>query len=86
MQVTKNTMTHSLKVLADRGFITVEPDPEDGRAKLVFLTESGKTFRETAVRNVMARFGDVIEPKHREAMSRVMEDIVLLRKHLDENR
>ncbi|MEM7718059.1 MAG: MarR family transcriptional regulator [Pseudomonadota bacterium] len=86
MQVTKNTMTHSLKVLEDKGFITVEPDPADGRGKLVRLTDAGRTFRETAIQSVMARFEDMIEPAHRDAMKRVMSDLILLRKHLDENR
>ena len=60
MQVTKNTMTHSLKVLQDRGYITVAPDPNDGRGKLVYLTEAGRTFREQAILNVSAVFGHII--------------------------
>ncbi|MGR3512393.1 MAG: MarR family winged helix-turn-helix transcriptional regulator [Paracoccaceae bacterium] len=86
MQVTKNTMTHSIKVLSDRGFITVEPDPDDGRGKIVHLTEAGRAFRETAIQSVMERFGEIFEPEHRERMARVMGDLVALRKHLDENR
>ena len=86
MQVTKNTMTHSLKVLSDRGFITVEPDPDDGRGKLVHLTETGRAFRETAIRSVLERFGEIVEPAHQEAMQRVMGDLVAIRKLLDENR
>lgn len=86
MQVTKNTMTHSLKVLEDRGFITVEPDPKDGRGKLVRLTEDGRQFREAAIANALARFGDVILPEHREIMARIIGDLQVLRKHLDANR
>lgn len=86
MQVTKNTMTHSLRVLEDRGFITVEPDPEDGRGKLVRLTESGRQFREASIANALARFGDVILPEHREIMARIIGDLQVLRKHLDANR
>ncbi len=86
MQVTKNTMTHSLKVLEDRNFIIVEPDPDDGRGKLVRLTEAGRTFRETAIRNVMTRFGDIMKPEHREIMQRLRGDLEVLRKHLDESR
>lgn len=86
MQVTKNTMTHSLRVLEDRGFITVEPDPEDGRGKLVRLTESGRQFREVSIANALARFGDVILPEHREIMARIIGDLQVLRKHLDANR
>ena len=86
MQVTKNTMTHSLKVLEDRGFIIVAPDPDDGRGKLVRLTEAGRAFRESAIQNVLARFGEVIEPEHREIMHRLRGELEVLRKHLDENR
>lgn len=86
MQVTKNTMTHSLRVLTDHHYITVEPDPKDGRAKIVRLTEQGRAFRETAIRNVLARFEDVIEPKHLAIMDRIKEDLAVLRKHLDDSR
>ena len=54
MQVTKNTMTHSLKVLQNREYIVVERDPEDGRGKLVFLTPIGRAFREQAILHVNA--------------------------------
>lgn len=86
MQVTKNTMTHSLKVLSERGFITVEPDPEDGRGKIVQLTEAGRAFRETAISNALDRFGDVVEAEHRDIMIRILGDLQTLRKHLDANR
>lgn len=86
MQVTKNTMTHSLKVLEERGFITVQPDPDDGRGKLVRLTEKGKHFRDVAIGNVLDRFGKVIEPEHREIMARIIGDLQVLRRHLDANR
>ena len=86
MQVTKNTMTHSLKVLEDRKFIRVEPDPEDGRGKLVRLTDAGRGFREAAIASVLARFGDIVGPEQYEIMGRVRGDLEVLRKHLDENR
>jgi DNA-binding MarR family transcriptional regulator len=86
MQVTKNTMTHSLKVLSDRHFITVEPDPEDGRGKIVRLTEAGRAFRETAIRAVLDRIGDVIGPEQVAIIHRIKGDLERLRKHLDENR
>lgn len=86
MQVTKNTMTHSLKVLTERDFITVEPDPEDGRGKIVRLTETGREFHRTAISRVLDRFADVIEPEHRLIMRRIKGDLAILRKHLDDNR
>ena len=86
MQVTKNTMTHSLKVLEDRGFITIAPDPEDGRGKLVFLTDPGRAFRETAIRNVVEMFDDIFDPAHFADMAHLRPGLEALRKHLDQNR
>lgn len=40
-QVTKGAMTNTLQKLKARGFVEIVPDPEDGRAKLVSLTEDG---------------------------------------------
>ena len=86
MQVTKNTMTHSLKVLEDRGFIEVRPDPNDGRGKLVFLTSHGRSFREQAIAEVGAMFGRIIGPEQLVQMRQAQPDLALLRKHLDDNR
>ena len=86
MQVTKNTMTHSLKVLQDRGYIDVQPDPEDGRGKRVYLTETGRAFREEAIALVSEEFRHVIGVDQREMMRRIRGDLEQMRKHLDNNR
>ncbi|MEO0864689.1 MAG: MarR family transcriptional regulator [Pseudomonadota bacterium] len=86
MQVTKNTMTHSLKVLQDRGYITVAPDPEDGRGKLVYLTDAGRVFREQAILDVSAVFEHVIGEDQLRIMRRIGEDLKEMRRHLDDNR
>lgn len=86
MQVTKNTMTHSLKVLQDRGYIDVQPDPEDGRGKRVFLTEAGSAFREEAIVLVSKEFKHVIGADQLAIMRRIRGDLEQMRKHLDENR
>ncbi len=86
MQVTKNTMTHSLKVLQNRGYIEVRPDPEDGRGKRVFLTPEGRAFRDAAIVGVTELFRDVIGPEQIAIMQRTHADLVEMRKHLDENR
>ena len=86
MQVTKNTMTHSLKVLEERSFIEVRPDPDDGRGKLVFLTESGRSFRDEAIQKVTQMFSRIIGPEQLELMRRTQEDLVAMRRHLDNNR
>ncbi len=86
MQITKMTMTHSLKVLTEKGFITTGPNPDDARGKLVFLTEQGRAFREEAIGRVIGMFGDILGPEHREIMDRLGPDLAALRAHLDQNR
>jgi len=44
-QVPKTSMTHSLAVLERKGFVETAPNPEDGRSKLVRITEAGRAFR-----------------------------------------
>ena len=86
MQVTKNTMTHSLKVLQNRGYITVKPDPEDGRGKLVYLTDAGREFRDQAIDRVSKVIGRIIGPDQLSIMRRIGGDLEEMRRHLDQNR
>ena len=86
MQVTKTTMTHSLRVLEERGFIRVGPNPEDARGKIVQLTKKGRDFREDAVARVAERFGGMFTPEIRAAMARSLDDVVTIRRFLDANR
>ncbi|MEM6608698.1 MAG: MarR family transcriptional regulator [Pseudomonadota bacterium] len=86
MQVTKNTMTHSLRVLESRGFIEVRANPDDGRGKLVFLTARGQEFREQAIMAVGRQIDQLITPDLRERLVRIKPDLVAIRSHLDNNR
>jgi DNA-binding MarR family transcriptional regulator len=85
-QVSKGTMTHTLRELSRRGFVTLAPNAEDGRSKLVFLTPEGRAFQKRAVEGLfpaMDRLGDKIDI---EAMARMLPDLVALRSVLDDNR
>ncbi len=53
-EVTKATMTNTLQRLEARGFVRLEDDARDGRAKRVFLTEEGRARREEAVAHTAA--------------------------------
>jgi DNA-binding MarR family transcriptional regulator len=59
-EVTKATMTNTLQRLEARGFIRIEADPADARAKRVYLTESGRARRERAVRDAVASLSPVV--------------------------
>jgi DNA-binding MarR family transcriptional regulator len=48
-QVTKGTMSSTLQRLEARGWISVRPDPADGRAKSVTITAGGRRARAQAL-------------------------------------
>jgi DNA-binding MarR family transcriptional regulator len=49
MQVTKGAMTNTVARLRNKGLVEVNPDPQDGRGKLVSLTAAGRRARNRAV-------------------------------------
>ncbi|OYU74740.1 MAG: hypothetical protein CFE32_16795, partial [Alphaproteobacteria bacterium PA3] len=49
MQVTKGAMTNTVGRLQAKGWLAVQPDPADGRGKLVSLTPAGLAERQRAV-------------------------------------
>lgn len=64
-QVPKTSLTHTLKVLEARGLVEVRPNPEDGRSKLVWITQAGQRLRSetiTALAPDFAALADAFEP------------------------
>jgi DNA-binding MarR family transcriptional regulator len=55
-QVTKGAMTNTLQRLEARGFVTVEPDPADGRGKIVRPTAAGLAARDAALAEISPAF------------------------------
>ena len=47
--VTKGAITNTLNKLSKMGYVHIRPDWEDGRKKMVSISESGKTARNEAV-------------------------------------
>lgn len=86
MQVTKTTMTHSLKVLEGRGYISIVPNPEDARGKHVTLTEDGRAFRTRAIAEVSAMMADILGPQQLSQIAACLPHLRTLRAHLDASR
>ena len=85
-QVPKNSMTHSLAVLERAGLIEIRRNPEDGRSKLVFITEAGRAFRQEtmdAFAPDVARIAAAFPP---ERVARVLPELEHLRRFLDAGR
>ncbi|MFN3643553.1 MAG: MarR family winged helix-turn-helix transcriptional regulator [Gemmobacter sp.] len=48
-QVPKTSMTHSIAVLERAGLVAVLPNPDDGRSKIVRITDAGIAFRDRTI-------------------------------------
>ncbi|MEM8869013.1 MAG: MarR family transcriptional regulator [Pseudomonadota bacterium] len=85
-QVPKTSMTHTLGTLDQRGLIVLRKNPEDGRSKLVYLTDAGrKTHREAiaALGPDMYEIGQSYPPEQVEQLAPLL---VQLREIMDRNR
>lgn len=86
MQVTKGTMTNTIGHLERAGYIIVRPDPADGRAKRVDITDAGRSARQAAIDAMtpeLAGIGEAVSPASLAAALPLLED---LRKVLDARR
>jgi len=86
LQVTRGTMTSTLARLEKKGFIRVAPDPIDGRAKRVFLTDQGRAAREDAVKAALPLLSKAKLALSRDMVIGMLPDLRVLRSWLDQNR
>lgn len=85
-QVPKTSMTHTVKVLVSHGLVEVRPNPEDGRSKLVWLTEKGRALRNQAIADLAPDFERLAQGFD---LNRLLEALPVLRDlriYLDEDR
>ncbi|MEM7426460.1 MAG: MarR family transcriptional regulator [Pseudomonadota bacterium] len=85
-QVTRGAMTNTLSRLEAQGFVAIRPDPEDGRGKLVTITEAGRSAREEALTILMHEVGRLEGKVDWEAMAEILPKLTTLRQILDEER
>ncbi|MBI1340952.1 MarR family transcriptional regulator [bacterium] len=85
-QVTKGAMTNTLQKLEAAGFVTIEPDPLDGRGKVVSITAAGRRAQDDGIAATgpgLAGLFGVISLEEVKMVTPVLERV---RKYLDENR
>ncbi|MGP9804921.1 MarR family winged helix-turn-helix transcriptional regulator [Paracoccus sp. NSM] len=85
-QVPKTSMTHSLAVLERAGLIEIRKNPEDGRSKLVFITDEGRRFRQEAIDSLAPDLKRVAAAFPPDQVTRVLPALEMLRKFLDHDR
>ncbi|MGL4727455.1 MAG: MarR family winged helix-turn-helix transcriptional regulator [Bosea sp. (in: a-proteobacteria)] len=85
-QVTRATMTSTLQRLGAKNLILVQPDPSDGRGKLVTLTPAGKAVREQCIAALQPEMDRIRH--HPEIVDAIatLPQLIALRRALDEAR
>ena len=80
-QVTKGAMTHSLGLLVNNGFVSLEKATRDGRSRHVCITSAGvDMFRETVTR-LNPYFSDLsasVPNREIEALTKTLQKIRML--------
>lgn len=82
-QVTKGAMTNTLQRLEAAGFITLSPDPEDGRGKIARITRAGRAAREQAIARMAPVMDEFLLAFPAADLKRILPVLTRLRKALD---
>jgi len=85
-QVTKGTMTNTLQKLEAKGFIRVDPDPEDARSKRVFLLASGRHAQEASLKALVPEVAQLPAGFPPALAAEILPALERLRIWLDTNR
>lgn len=86
LQVTRATMTSTLKKLEAKALVSIVPDEHDGRSKRVFLTEAGRHVRGQAIADVLPVLSRLEGVVSEEDLAELLPRLLHLRQWLDNNR
>ena len=84
-QVPKTTLTHTLKGLESRGLIDMRPNPDDGRSKLVYLTDKGRALRQETISALGPDFDRIAGRLDMAALQKIIPTLKDLRVFLDDD-
>jgi DNA-binding MarR family transcriptional regulator len=79
-------MTNTLQRLEERGFIRLDPDPEDARGKRVTITESGIAMRHACVAALSPEVARLHDALGDDGFERLLPALQRLRQWLDTHR
>jgi len=85
-QVPKTTMTHTLIGLEKRGLVDMRPNPEDGRSKLVWMTEAGRKYRDEAIAQISPDVVTILDQLEGIDIAALTGQLMEIREVLDRNR
>lgn len=85
-QVPKTTLTHTLKGLEALQYIEMRPNPQDGRSKLVYLTDKGRSLRADVISALGPDFARLAGQYDVARLASMLPDLKALRATLDSDR
>jgi DNA-binding MarR family transcriptional regulator len=80
-RVTKQTMTTLVRLVERDGLVTRQPDPDDGRAARIHLTDRAKAFRpiaEETLAELDARVARRLGEREAKALARALQEVMCL--------
>lgn len=83
VHVTKGAVTGTLKRLEAAGWIIVDPDPHDGRGKIVRITEAGRAVRLQGIFGVAPLFADVFSQVEESEFEAILPTLQKIRRALE---
>lgn len=86
VQVERPAMTNTIQKLEGRGLVRLELDPKDGRGKLVFLTDAGRSTHRAIIAVAQAAIAPVAPDITPEEIEAVLPVLRRLRAALDKAR
>lgn len=86
LQVTKGAMTGTLRRLEQEGLVIIAPDPGDGRAKLVSVTDRGRQARRSAIEALGPQFAFLLTRIDPAELTAMLPTLRRLRAILDQAR
>ena len=85
-QVARPTMTNTIQRLEAKGYVTVEPDPADGRGKLVLITDAGREAQQVAIVSLAPLLAELVANIGVGLFTKTKLALEEVRKYMDENR
>ncbi|MGJ8692619.1 MAG: MarR family winged helix-turn-helix transcriptional regulator [Thalassotalea sp.] len=85
-QVARPSMTNTIQKLTKKAYVSVETDPNDGRGKLVVITEHGRFMHAQALQALAQSFGAIAKNLGVEVFSESLPALQKIRTYMDENR
>ncbi len=82
-QQPKTSMTHTLASLEKRGFVVMVPNPEDGRSKLVQITDMGRVARGQVIAALSREYADLADVVGLEKIAEILPVLSDIRQYFD---